>query len=62
MGWLIVLVLAGAGFAALRRFGSLPKSALEVTGAAFLLGTTNLGRDVFSQLVFGARSALVRPI
>ncbi len=28
-------------------------------GASFLLGTTNLGRDVFSQLVFGARSALI---
>ena len=27
-------------------------------GAAFLLGTTNLGRDIFSQLVWGARSAL----
>ncbi len=27
--------------------------------ALFWLGTTNLGRDVFSQLVFGARSALV---
>jgi cytochrome c-type biogenesis protein CcmH len=38
MGWLIVLLLAGAGFAALWRFASLPKSALEVTGAAFLLG------------------------
>jgi peptide/nickel transport system permease protein len=25
----------------------------------FLLGTTNLGRDVFSQLVYGARSALL---
>ena len=28
-------------------------------GASFLLGTTNLGRDVFSQLVYGARSALI---
>ncbi len=27
--------------------------------ATFLLGTTNLGRDVFSQLVYGARSALI---
>ncbi len=27
--------------------------------ANFLLGTTNLGRDVFSQLVWGARSALI---
>ena len=27
--------------------------------SSFWLGTTNLGRDVFSQLVFGARSALV---
>jgi peptide/nickel transport system permease protein len=27
--------------------------------AQFLLGTTNLGRDVFSQLVWGARSALI---
>ena len=25
----------------------------------FLLGTTNLGRDIFSQLVYGARSALI---
>ena len=28
-------------------------------GAEFLLGTTNLGRDIFSQTVWGARSALV---
>ena len=28
-------------------------------GVSFLLGTTNLGRDVFSQLVYGARSALI---
>ena len=28
-------------------------------GGAFWLGTTSLGRDVFSQLVYGARSALV---
>ena len=28
-------------------------------GSAFWLGTTNLGRDVFSQLVFGARSAFI---
>ena len=28
-------------------------------GAMYWLGTTNLGRDVFSQLVFGARSAMV---
>ncbi|MBM3525857.1 MAG: ABC transporter permease, partial [Alphaproteobacteria bacterium] len=27
--------------------------------ATFLLGTTNLGRDVFSQTVYGARSALI---
>lgn len=27
-------------------------------GPAFLLGTTNLGRDIFSQLVYGTRSAL----
>ncbi|MBI3706549.1 MAG: ABC transporter permease [Proteobacteria bacterium] len=27
-------------------------------GAAFLLGTTSLGRDIFSQLVYGTRSAL----
>ena len=27
-------------------------------GAEFLLGTTNLGRDIYSQLVYGTRSAL----
>ena len=28
-------------------------------GDPFILGTTNLGRDIFSQLVFGARTALL---
>src|SRR4051812_18637509 len=28
-------------------------------GADFLLGTTNLGRDVFSQLIHGARNAAI---
>ena len=28
-------------------------------GAEFLLGTTNLGRDIFSQLIYGTRSALL---
>ena len=27
-------------------------------GAAFLLGTTSFGRDIFSQLIYGTRSAL----
>ena len=28
-------------------------------GPVYLLGTTNLGRDIFSQVVYGARSALI---
>jgi len=32
--------------------------ASQPPGRAFLLGTTNVGRDVFSQLVYGARPAL----
>jgi peptide/nickel transport system permease protein len=31
----------------------------QPTGAAFLLGTTNLGRDIYSQLVAGSRNALM---
>jgi peptide/nickel transport system permease protein len=31
----------------------------EKPSARFLLGTTNLGRDIFSQLVYGAQSALL---
>ncbi len=31
----------------------------EKPSAQFLLGTTNLGRDIFSQLVFGSRTALL---
>ena len=31
----------------------------EKPSARFLLGTTNLGRDIFSQLIFGARTALL---
>ena len=34
-------------------------AANQSPGASYWLGTTSLGRDVFSQLVFGARSALV---
>lgn len=34
-------------------------AANQSPGGAFWLGTTNMGRDVFSQLVHGARSALV---
>lgn len=34
-------------------------AANQPPGGAFLLGTTNLGRDVYSQLVWGARSALI---
>jgi peptide/nickel transport system permease protein len=34
-------------------------AANQPPGAVFLLGTTNLGRDVYSQLVWGARSALI---
>jgi peptide/nickel transport system permease protein len=31
----------------------------EKPSARFILGTTNLGRDIFSQLIFGARTALL---
>jgi peptide/nickel transport system permease protein len=31
----------------------------QPTGGAFLLGTTNLGRDIYSQLVAGSRNALM---
>lgn len=31
----------------------------ETPSARFLLGTTNLGRDIFSQLVYGTRTALL---
>ncbi len=31
----------------------------EKPSARFLLGTTNLGRDIFSQLIFGSRTALL---
>jgi peptide/nickel transport system permease protein len=31
----------------------------QPAGAAFLLGTTNLGRDIYSQLVAGSRNALM---
>lgn len=34
-------------------------AANQPPGDVFLLGTTNLGRDVYSQLVWGARSALI---
>lgn len=38
MGLVILLLLAAAGFAALWRFGRLPANALELAGAAFLIG------------------------
>jgi len=31
----------------------------EKPGPEFILGTTNLGRDIFSQLIFGSRAALL---
>ncbi len=34
-------------------------AANQTPSGMFLLGTTNMGRDVFSQLVFGTRSALL---
>lgn len=38
MGWGILLALSLAGFALLWRFAKMPRSALELTGAAMLLG------------------------
>lgn len=38
MSWVILLVFAGAAFAALWRFGKLPRQALELSGAALFLG------------------------
>ncbi len=35
------------------------KAALEPPGGAFLLGTDNLGRDVLSRVIFGARISLL---
>jgi len=38
MGWLTILAMAAIAFAALWRFGRLPRAALELAGAALLLG------------------------
>ncbi len=35
-----------------------PREKLQGTSAAHLMGTDNLGRDVFSQIVYGARTSL----
>ncbi|WP_293879803.1 cytochrome C biogenesis protein [Sphingomonas sp.] len=38
MGWVFIIVLAAVAFGALRRFGHLPRTGLELVGAALLIG------------------------
>jgi peptide/nickel transport system permease protein len=62
IGWLL-LVVFGAVFAALLPIAG--PNAVNVSGTAqapslhHLLGTDELGRDIFSRLIFGARTSLI---
>ncbi|CAN5302175.1 hypothetical protein BH09PSE3_BH09PSE3_08550 [soil metagenome] len=38
MGWIILIALAAVAFGLLKRFGSLPRSSLELLGAALFIG------------------------
>ncbi len=64
VGGVIVLVLLFTGIFAefLAPYGmneSHGKDALSPPSAQYLLGTDNLGRDLFSRIIFGARTSLI---